>query len=116
MQTKFEIIKFSHGELVIAKSGKNFSTGLLHLRPKSSLEKHNRPVDEQLVQIYEASVIKLYDGEGYQEVELKEGDDLLIPANQYHMHTNPTDSDSITAWRFDGDITEIIQKQREKLK
>lgn len=116
MQTKFEILRFSKGKIIITKTGKDFSTGLLHLHPKSSLEKHNRPVDEQLVQVYGTCVMRLFDGEEFKEIKLKEGDDLLIPANKYHMHTNPFNSDSITAWRFDGDITEVIKYQRKKLK
>ena len=116
MKTKFEILKFSKGKIIISKTGKDFSTGLLHLHPKSSLEKHNRPVDEQLVQIYGTCIMRLYDGEEFKEIELKEGDELLIPARQFHMHANPFDLDSITAWRFDGDITEVIQGQRKNLK
>lgn len=115
-KTKFEILKFAKGKIIISKTGKDFSTGLLHLIPKSSLDKHNRPVDEQLIQVFGTCVMRLYNGNNFKEVELKEGDDLLIPAEQFHMHTNPYESDSITSWRFDGDITEIIEGQRKNLK
>lgn len=116
MKTKFEILRFSKGKIVISKTGKDFSTGLLHLHSKASLKKHNRPVDEQLVQVYGICIMRLYDGDKFKKVELKEGDDLLIPAKQFHMHTNPYESDSITAWRFDGDIIGIIEGQRKNLK
>lgn len=116
MRTKFEVLKFKKGKIVIAKTGRDFSTGLLHLHPDSSLEKHNRPVGEQLVQVFGACIMRLYDGENFEEIELKEGDELFIVAKQFHMHTNPFDQDSITAWRFDGDITEVIKGQRKKLK
>ncbi len=116
MKTKFEILRFAKGEIIISKTSKDFSTGLLHLFPKSSLEKHSRPVDEQLIQVYGTCVMRLYDGDKFKEIELKVGKDLLIPAKQFHMHTNPFDSDSITAWRFDGDITDVIQDQRKNLK
>lgn len=116
MKTNFEILKFAGGKLIISKTGKDFSAGMLHLMPIASLEKHNRPVDEQLAQVRGRCVMKLYDGEKFEEVELNEGDDLLIPARQFHMHTNPYDTDSVTAWRFDGDITEVIEGQRKNLK
>lgn len=116
MKTKFEVLKFEKGKLVISKTDKDFSTGMLHLMPGASLEKHNRPVDEQLVQVRGKCVMRLYDGEKFEEVELNEGDDLLIPAKKFHMHTNPFDTDSVTAWRFDGDITKVIKGQRKNLK
>lgn len=116
MKTKFEILKFAKGKVVISKTSKEFSTGFLHLHQKSSLEKHSRPVDEQLVQVYGKCVMGIYKGNNFEEIELKEGDELLIPATTFHMHTNPYDTDSITAWRFDGDITEVIAGQRKNLK
>jgi len=116
VQTKFEVLESFKGKIVISKTGKDFSTGVLHLNPNSFLEKHNRPIDEQLVQVFGKCVMRLYEGDNFREVELTEGDDLLIPAKQFHMHTNPNDSNSVTAWRFDGDITNIIEGQRKNLK
>ncbi|MEK9178348.1 MAG: cupin domain-containing protein, partial [Patescibacteria group bacterium] len=113
MKTKFEVLKLTNGRLIISKTGKDLSTGLLHLFPESSLEKHNRPVDEQLIQVRGKSVIELRNGRKINKAELREGDELFIPARQFHTHTNPFDTDSVTAWRFDGDITEVIEELRK---
>jgi gentisate 1,2-dioxygenase len=49
-----------------------------------------------------------------QEVTLNENDTFTIPANQFHIHSNPTDEISVTMWKFEGDISEVIKKIREE--
>ena len=114
MNVTYEIYKLPQGKIIIGSSDKNLSIGLLHLLPQQTLDKHNRPVTEQLVQVSGACVMKLFEGETIvKEVTLNEGDSLVIPANQYHIHSNNTDKPSITLWKFEGDIAEVIKKIKE---
>jgi len=111
---KFETYNIAQGKIMIAFSDKNLSVGLLLLNSNQELEKHNRPVLEQLYQVKGTSVMRLFNEDGItKEVTLKEGDNLEIPANQFHQHTNPSGSESITLWKFEGDITEIIEAIRK---
>ena len=110
----FEIYQLPQGKIVINYSDKNLSIGLLQLNSHQALVKHNRPVIEQLVQVAGICVMKLFEGEKMvKEVTLHENEILTIPAHQYHMHTNPTDEISITMWKFEGDIREVLDKIRE---
>ena len=94
-----------------------FSTGYLELNPGEELPKHNRTVLEQLVQIKDMCRIILYTGESTETIELKEGDKLDIKPGQYHVHSNKDNSESsITLWKFDGDITSIINDIRKNNK
>lgn len=113
--SKLESIDLDTGTIYILHSDKKTSIGFLRLDPGRSLDRHNRPVDEWLVQIEGISVVKLYEDERVvNEVTLKRGDSLLIPANQYHQHTNPNNQESLTSWHFDGDIAEVIKKLRSQ--
>ena len=110
-----EIFKLPQGEIIVSYSDSKLSTGVLHLRPGQGLDKHNRPVAEQLVQITGICNMKLFDGDSLlREVILRQGDSLVIPAHQYHIHSNSTNEASVTLWKFEGDITAVIQKIREQ--
>lgn len=112
-----EIYQLPQGKIIIGISTANISLGLLYLLPHQEYPKHNRPVSEQLTQIQGNCVMKLFEGDKViKEVTLHENDSLVIPANQYHMHTNPFDTPSLTLWKFEGDITEIITKIRNENK
>jgi quercetin dioxygenase-like cupin family protein len=112
-----EIYKIPQGKLIISFCNENISIGLLELNPNQELQKHNRPVNEELVQIHGTSVMKLFDGDNMiKEITLKEGERLVIPANQFHIHSNKTENKSITLWKFEGNITEIIENIRNNFK
>jgi quercetin dioxygenase-like cupin family protein len=113
-----ECYKSSDGKVIfyIAHSDKKFSTGILILEPKTELPKHKRPVLERLRQIYGICLMKLYNDGNIKEVTLKEGESLEIPPNQYHIHSNPTDDKSITMWKAEGDITNIIGEIRKSFR
>lgn len=112
-----EIYKIPEGKITIVFSDKNKSIGLLELNPGQQLLKHNRPVNEELTQIYGSSTIKLFDDGGIiKETILGEGEKLIIPANQFHTHTNFSKERSITLWKFEGDIVEIIEKIKNSFK
>lgn len=108
-----EIYKLPQGKMIISFSDENLSIGLLELNPNQELSKHTRPVNEELVQICGSCIIKLFDkDESIKEVTLNEGEKLEIPANQFHIHSNPFNEESITLWKFEGDIVEIIEDIR----
>lgn len=104
-----EIYKLPQGKIIVSFSDKNLSIGLLELDSYQELEKHNRPVNEELVQISGSCLIKLYNNELVEEVILNEGEKLVIPANQFHIHSNPSNNKSITLWKFEGNIVDIIK-------
>lgn len=100
-------------KIYVSFSDSLLSVGSLVLNSHCALPKHNRPVTEQLRQIEGECVMKLFDGDTLiQEIRMKEGDSLLIPANQFHIHSNPTTDTSITLWEFEGDITGVIENIR----
>jgi len=41
---------------------------------------------------------------------------LEIPAGQFHIYSNPTNNKSITIWKFEGDITGLIEDIRDNFK
>ena len=111
-----EVYEFPQGKIAIENSDKKSSKGYLLLNPKAELEKHNRPVDEHLIQIEGSSSIKLFKNDEITEITMKEGDALIIPTNKFHIHSNQGNKISITMWEFPGDITSIIQNIRKSNK
>lgn len=108
-----EAITLPEATIYILHADKTKSLGFLRLQPNSELNRHNRPVEEWLVQVEGTSIINLYeDNKLIRQVVLNRGDNLKIPANQYHQHANQTDDESLTSWHFDGDIMSIIEQLR----
>ena len=109
-----EIYEIPQGKIVVAHSGKKLSVGLLVLKSNQELDKHKRPVMEQLTQIKGKCKIRLMEGEELvDQVILKEGDQLEIPSSQFHVHSNPFDEESVTLWKFEGNIAEVIDGIRK---
>ena len=78
-----EIYKLPQGKIIIVSSNQGLSIGLLELNPNQELPKHNRPVKEGLLQVSGSCAMKLFKGnDSVEEVTLKEGKSLEIPANQ----------------------------------
>ena len=112
-----EAINLPRGVIYLGPSDKSQSIGFLKLNPGQKLARHNRPVDEKLKQISGDCIIELYDKDRLlQEKELRQEEELIISANQYHVHKNPTSKESLTYWQFDGDITKIIENIRKSKK
>lgn len=105
----FELYKIPQGKMTIVFSNKEVSVGTLELDPGQELSRHNRPVPESLFQLRGKSVIRF----DLQEIRLEEGDSVDIEPERFHIHSNPFDETSVTLWKFEGDITEIINKIRE---
>jgi len=110
----FELYKIPEGKIGIAHSDDKFSIGYLELNPGKELAKHNRPVLEQLMQIKGACKIILYHEEEIKTITLNEGGNLDIKPGQYHVHSNKDNTEiSITLWKFNGDIRNIIDEIRK---
>ncbi|MBU3905247.1 MAG: hypothetical protein KJ906_03810 [Nanoarchaeota archaeon] len=110
---KTEIYELPQGRIGIFHSDKNLSFGFLELEENQELNKHSRPVDEELIQIKGISEITLFEETETKTIMLKEGEKIIIPANTEHIHANKMNEKSLTFWKFEGDITEIIDKIRE---
>lgn len=109
-----EIYKLPQGLITISHCDKQLSIGLLELNPGQALSRHNRPVDEELVQISGSCTMKMFRGEDLvKRVVLKERERLVILANQDHIHSNPTEERSITLWKFEGNVVDIIESIRQ---
>jgi len=112
-----EVYEHSAGRLFISYSDKKLSTGLLLLNPKTEFQTHNRPVQEQLTQVFGKCMIKLFENDKIvKRVVLMEGRSLKIKPNQFHIHSNPYNRASVTMWKFEGDITDIIKNLRNTLR
>ena len=99
---------------MIAFSDKNLSVGTMEIKPNKELAKHSRPVWESLYQIKGKCIIKLFKKDGLtKEIILNEGESIDIPPLKSHIHSNPFNQNSITFWRANGDITEIIDNIRK---
>lgn len=108
--TSFENISLPGANIYIGPCDEHKSIGFLRLDPHASIPKHNRPAEEWLVQTEGTSEVILFDGEKeIKRVTLKRGDSMKIPANQFHQHTNKDNTESLTSWRFDGNILGIIE-------
>ena len=108
-----EIFKLPQGKIIVSFSDENQSIGLLELNSYQELEKHNRPVNEELVQISGSCLIKLYNDKLVEEIVLNEGEKLIIKTNQFHIHSNPSNNKSITLWKFEGNVVDIIKNIRK---
>ena len=99
----------------IAYSGKDFSTGIMVIKPGISLPKHNRPLAiENLTQISGKCLIKIIDeDEKITDYELNSGESIKIEKGKYHIHANPHEDISVTLWMADGDIVDIIETIRK---
>ena len=108
-----EVLTFPEGKIFIAQATPELSIGLLVLNPQTRLPRHNRPVDEQLTQITGRCQM-IIEEKGSETILLSPNNTLSITAGTFHAHTNPFDQPSITLWKFEGDITEIINDLRKK--
>ncbi len=108
-----EAYRLSQGKIFIGHSDKNLSAGYLELNPHQELPKHKRPVDEELIQIEGMSIVRIFRSHSVGEIILPPAHTTTIPANRPHIHANRTDKKSLTYWRFDGDVTEIINNIRK---
>ena len=102
------IFYFSH-------SDQNFTTGVMEIPPHAELPKHNRPkAFENLIQISGKCLMKVFvANDEIIEHELSAGDTLRMEKGQFHIHSNPFDEVSLTIFKAEGDITEVMKFIRE---
>ena len=115
-EDKDKIVKF-----YFTHSTSEFTTGVMVIQPNKELSKHNRPFAvENLIQISSTCVMKLFiDEKNFEEKTMTPGTYIQIPRGQYHIHSNPSDQESVTLFRAEGDITkvmEVIRKEYNKIK
>ncbi|MFA6325181.1 MAG: cupin domain-containing protein [Candidatus Paceibacterota bacterium] len=115
-EDKDKIVKF-----YFTHSSPEFTTGVMIIQPHKELPKHNRPLAiEHLIQISSTCVMKLFiDETNFEEKVMNPGDCIQIPQAQYHIHSNPSDLESVTLFRAEGDITkvmEVIRKEYNEIK
>lgn len=114
----FEVWKDPTGKVrfCFSHSDEKFTTGVLMLEPNTSLPKHNRPLAfENLLQIQGSCTMTLLDEAGGQQVahQLEPGDFLRMDKGQWHIHANPSDQESVTLFKAEGDITAVMETLRQ---
>jgi quercetin dioxygenase-like cupin family protein len=90
-----------------------FTTGVMILKSNAELPKHNRPLAfENLLQVSGVSMMSLLDedGELQNSYELRPGTALRMEKGQWHIHANPFEEESVTLFKAEGDITDVIKK------
>lgn len=112
-----EIYDNSDGKVrfYITHSDENFSTGIMIIKPDTSLPKHNRPFAvENLTQISGKCLVKVFDDTDQpNEYELTPGEGIRIEKAKYHIHSNPFNEISATLWLAEGNIVDIIDNIRK---
>ncbi len=109
----FERYKIDEGEIIIAYSDENVSVGYLENDPGKELKKHNRPCTECLYQVEGVATVVLFDdNDRSKEVVLKKGDQIEIPPEKWHIHSNRSLEKSVTMWKAKGNIIEILDNIR----
>jgi len=111
-----EIYESSDGKarFYFSHSDNERTTGVLVLQPQSALPKHNRPFSvENLTQISGTCLMTLFDEHDKPtKIELAEGEGIKMYKGQWHIHANPYDEVSVTLFKAEGDITQIIEVLR----
>lgn len=110
-EDKNKIVKF-----YFTHSDSQFTTGVMVIQPYKELLKHNRPLAvENLIQVSGTCIMKLFIDEiNFEEKIMNTGTYIQIPKGQYHIHSNPSDEESITLFRAEGDITKIMKSLRKE--
>jgi quercetin dioxygenase-like cupin family protein len=106
-----------HARFCFSHQSTDFTTGVLVLKPDAELPKHNRPLAyENLYQISGTSLLTLLneDGSVQETRELRPGSGLGMKKGQWHIHANPFDEESITLFKAEGDITQVIKAMHHK--
>ena len=104
------------GLLLIGRSDPFVSQGFFDISPEMTVPKRSRPVDGLFKQITGKAILKVYDGSVVKEEKaLEQGQSFRIEANQEYSIANPSQARSVVYWRFDGDITPILDKMRKEL-
>lgn len=119
-ENPIEIYELENGnaKFYFSHSDNEFTTGVLVLRPGVTLSKHNRPLAvENLTQISGKCLMTLFnENNESKEIELTIGEGLRMPKGQWHIHANPYEEVSVTLFKAEGDISEIMNNIRHSNK
>ncbi len=115
-KSNVEVYESESGDVrfYIAYSDNKISSGILVMKPYASLPKHNRPLAiENDTQISGKCLMTLFYDNREESVELGAGEGIQMDRGQWHIHANPFDDVSVTLWKAEGDITEILSVIRK---
>ncbi len=104
-----------HARFYFSHIGSDFATGTLVLVSDSELPRHHRPLAfENLVQVGGVSQLTLTDADGnvQETFELRPGTSIKMKKDQWHIHANPYEEESITLFKAVGDVTAVIADMR----
>ncbi len=96
-------------------SDSNFTTGVMVIEPNSSLPKHKRPLAfENLTQVSGKCLMTLFNEKDEAiEIELNVGEGIKMHKAQWHIHANPYNELSLTLFKAEGDISEVMKALKE---
>lgn len=119
MADAFEILEdpATGAQFCFAHAGSDFTTGVLVMKADSELPKHHRPhAEENLLQLSGHSQVTLLDEAGNVQSthDLTPGTTLHMKKGQWHIHANPYGEPSLTQFKAEGDISEIVAGMRHK--
>ena len=92
------------------------TSGVMILAPHTELPQHNRPLAfENLLQVSGTCSMRLVEESGHlqTEYELKPGAGLRMEKGQWHIHANASDEPSVTMFKAEGNIEEVMAKLRQ---
>lgn len=94
------------------------TTGVLVLQPHAALPKHNRPhAVENLTQVSGTCLMNIFDEHDVpNDIELLVGEGVRMPKGQWHIHANPYDEVSVTIFKAEGDIADIVKILKQTTK
>lgn len=96
-------------------SDNGHTTGVLVLQPHAALPKHNRPhAVENLTQVGGTCLMSAFDEHDVSnDIELLVGEGVRMPKGQWHIHANPYNEVSVTLFKAEGDITDIVKTLKQ---
>lgn len=111
-----DVYKLSEGLLYIGRSDQFMSMGFIEIESGKESEKKSRPVAGYFKQTEGSSIFRIFDKNGtIKEQTLKKGDMIKIDASHDYIIKNIGDENSVTFWKFTGDMTEIFENLRKTL-
>jgi quercetin dioxygenase-like cupin family protein len=118
MAQSFEIWESPDGgvRFCFSHSDKQFTTGVLIIKPNVEIPKHNRPLAvENLLQVAGTCTMTLLgENDEIESVhELGPGNNLRMDRGQWHIHANTGEEESVTLFKAEGDITEVISELKK---
>ncbi|GEM_PF-2971032 len=107
--------KLPEGILYIARSDQFMSMGFIEIETGQESTKKSRPVAGYFKQFEGSSSFRIFDKNGtIKEINLKKGEILKVDENHDYI-IKSTGDECIIFWKFNGDVSEIIESLRKQL-